>query len=161
VKSERLSKAGLIAIAFVAMMLFGVSALAQGSAADEGKFSAAGLKNREVEQFFLSFKEAVAKGDKGAVASMVSYPVKVPLASGQRVSIKNRAQFAKRYNAIFDNAFKRVISQTRVDDLWAKSSGVATPRGEIWLSGIIKNQKNPDIYEIKIIAINNVIDRTR
>jgi hypothetical protein len=158
--SERLSQAGLIATAFAAMVLFGVFALAQGPAADEGKFSAAGLKNREVEQFFLSFKDAVAKGDKGAVASMVSYPVKVTLASGQRVTIRNRNQFMQRYNAIFDNAFKRVISQTKVDDLWAKSSGVAMPRGEIWLSGIIKNQKNPDMYEIKIIAINNAINRT-
>jgi hypothetical protein len=158
--SERLSKAGSIAATFAAMVLFGVFVLAQGPAADEGKFSAAGLKNREVEQFFLSFKEAVAKGDKGAVASMVSYPVKVTLASGQRVTIRNRNQFRQRYNAIFDNSFKRVISQTGVDDLWAKSSGVAMPRGEIWLSGIIKNQKNPDMYEIKIIAINNVINRT-
>jgi hypothetical protein len=159
--SERLSKAGSIAAVFAAMVLFGVSALAQGPAADEGKFSAAGLKNHEVEQFFLSFKEAVAKGDKGTVASMVSYPVKVTLASGQRATIRNRVQFAQRYNAIFDDAFKRVISQTGVDDLWAKSSGVAMPRGEIWLSGIIKNQKNPEGYDIKIIAINNVVDRRR
>jgi hypothetical protein len=138
-----------------------VLALAQGPAADEGKFSAAGLKNSEVEQFFLAFKAAVANGDKEAVASMVKYPAKVTLASGKTATIRNKVQFVQRYDAVFDQRFRRLISQTQLDDLWAKWSGVATPGGEIWLNGIVKNPKKPEQYEIKIITINNVVYRSK
>jgi len=52
----------------------------------QGKYYAAGLDDdREVEQFFLSFKAAIAKGDKEKVAAMVHYPIAASLASGQRV----------------------------------------------------------------------------
>jgi hypothetical protein len=128
----------------------------------KGKYSVAGLDNdREVEEFFLSFKEAVAKGDKAAAASMVSYPIRVTLANGRRVTIRNKAQFVRRYDAIFDKDFKQLILQTRVEDLWAKWSGVATPRGEIWFRGIIGNKKKAGSPELKIIKINGVVDKNR
>jgi len=147
-------------MALIAMILLAIAApirgaLTQEPAQDEGKYSVAGLKDREVERFFVSFKTAIAKGDKGMVSSMVSYPLTVILASGRRTKINNKAQLLRQFDAIFDPSFKRVIEQTRVDDLWANSHGVTTPDGDVWFSGVIKDVNKPEVYEIKITAINN------
>ncbi len=121
---------------------------------DENRFAVAGLKEREVEIFFNSFKEAVAKDDKRKIAAMVSYPIKVYLRSDRTVKIANSARFVKFYDRIFDQKFKDIIAATEFKDLWAKSSGVATPRGEIWINGIVKNPKFEDDYVIKVTALN-------
>jgi hypothetical protein len=138
------------------LLLFAVVA-AQPSQQDENRFAVAGLKEREVEVFFNSFKEAVAKNDKRKVAAMVSYPVHPRLSSNRSVKIVNKARFIKLYDRIFDVKFKQLIAQTEFKDLWAKFSGVATPRGEIWINGIVKNPKVEDEYEIKITALNGPI----
>jgi len=93
----------------------------------------AGLDDREAEQFFTSFKEAIVKGDKKKVASLVSYPIRVNLVSGRRTKLKNAPDFIRTYDRIFDAQFKQLILGTDVKDLWAKWSGVATPSGELWL----------------------------
>jgi len=124
---------------------------------DEGRFAVAGLKEREVEVFFKSFKDAIAKDDKRKVAAMVSYPIRVYLRSDRAVKIVNSARFIKFYDQIFDEKFKRLIAETEFKDLWAKFSGVATPRGEIWINGIVKNPKFEDDYVIKITALNGPI----
>lgn len=123
----------------------------------QDRFAVAGLNEQETVAFFASFKEAVAKGEKRAVAGMLSYPIRVTLKSGRRVRLVNSAAFIRAYDQIFYDEFKQLIAETKAEDLWAKSAGVATPRGEIWIAGIVKDSKNLDKYEIKIIAINGPI----
>ena len=141
-----------IAIAITLLLVLFTATLARQQ--DNGRFAVAGLKEREVEVFFNSFKEAVAKADKRMVAGMVSYPIKVYLRSNRTVKIANSTRFIKFYDQIFDQKFKDLIEETESKDLWAKSSGVATPRGEIWINGIVKNPKFEDEYVIKITALN-------
>ena len=126
-------------------------------AQDRGRFAVAGLEDRETEEFFASFKEAVAKGEKRTVAGMLSYPIRVTVKSGRRMKLSNVAAFIRAYDQIFYDEFKQLIAETEAKDLWAKSAGVATPRGEVWISGIVKDSKNLDKYEIKIISINGPI----
>jgi len=123
----------------------------------QDRFAVAGLNEQETVAFFASFKEAVAKGEKRAVAGMLSYPIRVTLKSGRRVRLANSPAFIRAYDQIFYDEFKQLIANTEAKDLWAKSAGVATPRGEVWIAGIVKDSKNPDKYEIKIIAINGPI----
>ena len=124
---------------------------------DESRFAVSGLNDEETEAFFASFKEAVAKGEKRTVAAMVNYPIRVTTRSGRRIRVGNAAALIRAYDQIFYDQFKQLIAKTEAKDLWAKSAGVATPRGEVWFSGIVLNSKNPDKYEIKIIAINGPI----
>lgn len=147
----------LVAMTLPAMAASNRGASAREPAQDEGKYSVAGLKEREVERFFVSFKTAIAKGDKKTVSSMVSYPLTVILASGRRTKINNKAQLLRQFDAIFDPSFKRVIERTKVEDLWANSHGVTTPDGDVWFSGVIKDVNKPEVYEIKITAINNAM----
>lgn len=128
-------------------------------AQEKNRFAVAGVNEREVEVFFTAFKEGLAKGQKHRVAAMVSYPISVPLASGRTVRVSNSARFVKLFDQIFDVKFKQLIAETEFKDLWAKFSGVATPRGEIWINGIVKNEQYPDQYQIKITSINGPIDR--
>ncbi len=141
--------------AIVLLALFPrVSALSQAPAQSGGKFYLAGLDDREVEQFFISFKEAVAKNDKKKVASLIAFPVGVSLASGRRMNIKSEADLLSKYDQIFDETFKQIISQTEVKDLWANWQGVAMPSGEIWINGISRDAKRLEKYTIKITTIN-------
>jgi hypothetical protein len=64
----------------------------------------------------------------------------------------------REYDRIFDAKFEQAISRIEVKDLWAKYSGVATPRGEIWLNGVVKNPKHPDKHQIKITTINGLFE---
>ena len=123
----------------------------------QDRFAVAGLNEQETVAFFASFKEAIAKGEKRAVGGMLSYPIRVTLKSGRRVRLANSAAFIRAYDQIFYDEFKQLIAETEAKDLWAKSAGVATPRGEVWIAGIVKDSKNLDKYEIKIIAINGPI----
>ena len=133
-------------------------ASAQIPASNEGRFSVAGLEDdREVEQFFVSFREGIANRDKKKVASLVSYPIRIKLTSGAAVKVRSSADFVRLYDRIFDAKFKRIIIGTDVKNLWAKSSGVATPGGEIWINGVIKNPKRPNKYTIKVTAINRAL----
>jgi len=143
------------AIAITLLLLAVVAA--QPNQQEENRFAVAGLKEREVEIFFNSFKEAVAKGDKRKVATMVSYPLMASLSSNRRVKIVNSARFIKLYDQIFDDKFKQLIAKTEFKDLWAKYSGVATPGGAIWINGIMKNPKNVEVYDIKITTLNGPI----
>ena len=79
--------------------------------------------------------------------------------TGHRLTIKNEAEFLRKYDGIFDKTFKQVILQTEVKDLWARWSGVAMPTGEIWINGVSKNIKQPKKYTIKITTINGVTGR--
>ena len=135
------------------LLLLFASSVAQ----QENRFAVAGLKEREVEVFFNSFKDAIAKDDKLRVAGMVSYPIRVYLPSNRPLKISNSARFIKFYDQIFDKKFKELIAATEFKDLWAKFSGVATPRGEIWINGIVRNPKLEDEYDIKITALNGPI----
>lgn len=142
----------------VAMIFFCIAlALAHSVVQEQGRFSAAGLNDREVEAFFVSFKEAIATGDKKKVASLINYPIRVTLTSGRRKRIGRAADFIREYDRVFDAEFRRLIAKTEVKDLWAKSDGVAMPSGEIWFSGIALNPKRPETYRIKIIAINGAV----
>ncbi|HZF41705.1 MAG TPA: hypothetical protein VE715_23000 [Blastocatellia bacterium] len=144
----------LVAI-FLLILLPHISTLSQVPTQSGGKFSAAGLDNdREVEQFFISFKGAVAKNDRKKVASLIDFPIEFFLASGSKVKIKNEADFLGKYDQIFDETFKQVILQTKVKDLWARDQGVAMPSGEIWINKISKDVKRPEKYTLKITTIN-------
>jgi hypothetical protein len=128
------------------------------SAQEEGRFFMAGLKDQDVEQFFTAFKKAIVERDKQKVASMVHYPVKAKLASGGWRRISSSTSFVRFYDRIFDQRFTELLSKLEVKDLWGKSAGVTTPRGEVWFSAIVTRRRKSGQYPIKIIAINGPIE---
>lgn len=119
------------------------------------RYEVAGLENQAaVDQFFGQFQQAVAKGDRATVAAMIHYPISVKL-GGKAVQLKTKAELISRFDSVFPAAFKRKLAGIKVKDLWANYQGVATPGGELWLGGVIHDQKHPEKYELRVIAINN------
>ncbi|TSK07300.1 MAG: hypothetical protein FPO08_11860 [Geobacter sp.] len=85
-----------LAIVFYAVMLAasGFPSQSYSEATAEGKYSVAGLDNeKEVETFFLKFRESVKKHEKEKVSHMISYPIKVTFASGKIENIKTSKNF--------------------------------------------------------------------
>lgn len=156
--SHRKWTVALLMIIVVTLVTAGFPTKSYSQTIAEGKYSVAGLDNeREVETFFINFREAVKKHDKEKISSMISYPAKVTLASGKIVTIKAPKNFIKTYDKIFDSMFTDVISKKLPKDLWADSNGVSTESGEIWFGGVIEGKNNK--YELKIITINGVTAR--
>lgn len=127
-------------------------------AQEEGRFFMAGLNEPEVEQFFNSFKEAIAARDKQRVAAMLNYPIKVKLAAGGWKRVTRANDFINIYDRVFDEKFTHLIQKTGTKDLWGKWAGVTTPRGEVWFRGIAGHGKQPK-HTIKIIAINGPVEQ--
>ena len=124
----------------------------------EGKYSVAGLDNeKEVEMFFVKFREAVKKHEKEKVSRMISYPIKVTYASRKSGTIKTAMNFVTAYDNIFDSMLTDAISNKSIKELWANSNGVSTETGEIWFGGVIEGKSSR--YELKILTINGVTAR--
>jgi hypothetical protein len=145
--------------ASLAILLCFLSAYAErvGQDWENERFAAAGVREQKVEAFFTTLKEAVASNDKKAVASLVSYPVTATLAFGRRTKIRSKTDFIRFYDQIFHDDFKQLIADTKLNQLWARTAGVAMPRGEIWFAGVQRSPRDSDQYQIKIIAINGLI----
>jgi hypothetical protein len=56
------------------------------------------FKQTDVQTFWKTFKTALAKNDKNALASATKFPLAMPY---EVKSIKSKAEFLKRYNEIF------------------------------------------------------------
>lgn len=123
------------------------------------RFTVAGVKtDEEVERFWTTFQKAVAENDRNKVTSMAAYPLRVdyyfdPLKKNYRL-VKNRAAFIKTYDKIFDDALKNLIANTSVDDIWARSDGITTPRGEIWIGVFCLDRKCDGDYEVRLRTIH-------
>jgi hypothetical protein len=144
-----------IFIPLVIVMIIGLHPISILPLIQGGKYAASGLKDAEAQQFFKALQQAIDKRDKQAVASMVSYPIVVVI-NGKRQSIKNDVSMIKNYDYVFDKRLSEFLVQTKIEELWARDQGVATPGGEIWFSGVNKDPQHLDKYEIKIIAINGI-----
>ena len=81
-----------ITILCLSLTLSGAASLAEGS----GTFAQGDLS---ALTFWQKFKAAVIKGDKESVASLSQYPISM---SYGIATIKNRAQFLRRYREVFN-----------------------------------------------------------
>jgi hypothetical protein len=115
-------------------------------------FSAAGLESGEVQGFLRTLKDAVARDDAQAIASMVAYPITVKL-EGAPVTVKTPQEFVANYTHIVSEPVKQAVEQAQLDRLFVNYQGVRLGRGEIWFGGVYNKEGKP--YQVKILAINN------
>ena|SRR5258708_3931651 len=129
----------------VAILVLSSLALAQ----KVNKYEVAGIDDAAaVEKFFHNLQEAMARGDRVRIASMVSYPITVMIA-GRKVRLRNRAEFLRRYNVAINLRVKHAVAGQNVENLFVNYQGVMIGDGEIWFNQPSRSKL------IKIIAINN------
>jgi hypothetical protein len=103
-------------IAIQVLFVFAASVLADTTSPQTGRFSVAGRDDDQaVEQLFLGFKEAVAKRDKRKVASLMSYPIEVTMASGRRKKISRVRDFIlmRNSNEQLGKSTQKIFGQSR------------------------------------------------
>ena len=104
------------------------------------------------QDFFIALKSKAAIQDWPAIASMIAYPITLPVA-GRRISIRSPRAFLKRAPEIFTPKVLAAIERQSYATLFANSSGVMIGAGEVWFSGICKEPACA-VAPVKITAIN-------
>jgi hypothetical protein len=96
----------------------------------------------EYQKFISKFIEEVKNGDKEAISKHVRYPLyrDYPIPA-----IKNKAEFVKRYNEIFDKVLIEKITKSNPAKDWDEVGwrGIMLNQGDLWID-----------IDGKIIAIN-------
>lgn len=98
--------------------------------------------------FFDRLKQAVAAGDKAAVAAMVDYPFRTRL-EGKAATIRDAGHFIADYDRIITPKVKDAVSRQSYPKLFANWQGISIGSGEIWFGGVGKRN------DVKITAINH------
>lgn len=101
------------------------------------------------QAFFGKLQQAVAAGDKAAVAGLVSYPFKTSV-GGKSVTLRDAQHFVAAYDKVFTAKVKKALATQEYANIFANDDGVMVGDGEIWFSGI--GDAEPTI--VLITAIN-------
>lgn len=84
-----------------------------------------------------TFQTAVSNDDRDTVANLMRYPLQVYFPTDTDRStyrmIANKKAFLRSYDKLFDDDVKQFVANTSSSDLWERSNGILTPRGEIWI----------------------------
>ena len=79
----------------------------------------------------LAFQQAVRRGDKKAVAALLTYPMRVNSASGRK-RVRSPAEFVARYDAIFSSSYRDAILRAIPRAMFVRDQGVMLGDGEVW-----------------------------
>lgn len=82
--------------------------------------------------FFFKLQQAVAKNDKKAVASMMSYPLNVNT-NGKKYKFRTPARFIAKYDSILTPEIKRTLGYAIEEELFANWRGVMVGGGDLWI----------------------------
>ena len=114
------------------MAVFTLFALIGGPQTPTSQFSAAGIDDpKMVDAFLADLQKAVAADDAAQVAALGRYPAEVVIAKRRR-KVKSRDEMQKLYAELFTPCMKRIVAETRPEDLFASYQGVMLGGGAIW-----------------------------
>ncbi|QSW91349.1 hypothetical protein J0383_11230 [Flavobacterium endoglycinae] len=102
----------------------------------------------EYKKFLKTFIDDVKNDRKEAIANNISYPLH---RENPIPSVKNKAEFIKRYSQIFDANLKKEISSSNIDKDWSEVGwrGIMLNNGTIWFDtdGKLKTINYESKYE--------------
>lgn len=158
--SKRLRRSGskpLSAWAVAVALALGASflaatgpALANDSGQLDNPYAAAGISDpAHVTQFLARLKQAMAAGDRAAVAAMVNYPLHV-YAPGRGPTIyRNTATLRAGYAQVFTPEVTAAIAAATPGSLFIRDQGVMIGNGQVWMNEVHG--------AVKIITINHTM----
>jgi hypothetical protein len=95
-------------------------------------YEAAGVQDDSlIHRTAFRFQEAVSKGDRSAVASMIDYPIRIHLAASVRV-IHSSQELLAQYDAVFTPAYRKAIAAAFPRNMFVNDRGIMLGRGEVW-----------------------------
>lgn len=93
----------------------------------------------QYEQVFKSLQQAVASGDRAAVAALVRYPLKVGTQGASR-EVSDAATFQREYDRIITAPVARAIAAQSFDTVFVNQQGVMIGSGQVWINGTCVDQ---------------------
>jgi len=111
-----------------------------------------GTSDEELSRFVHSLRSAISSNDAQQVASLVSFPVPVHLASGKRVTLA-RASFLKEFASILTPCVKAAVLQQDLATIFANSNGWMFGNGELWASGICRD-KSCLVVDLRVTSVS-------
>jgi hypothetical protein len=102
--------------------------------------------------FFRELQAAVAANARERVAALVNYPLKTHI-HGHVVHLRNPQQFIAQYEVLLSAKTQDVLAHQSFNSLFANSQGVMVGNGQIWFSGVCKDDLCKT-HTIKITAFN-------
>jgi hypothetical protein len=110
----------------------------------------------EYRRVVEGFQAALRDGDAKGAAAFVSYPIDLTIA-GKPVSIPDAAAFVADYARIVPPALAAAVDRQPFDDLFVRDQGVMLGDGEVWISGVCRDDacKRSDV---RVIAIQSTGD---
>ncbi|CAM3597973.1 hypothetical protein [Flavobacterium chungbukense] len=86
----------------------------------------------EYQKFISEFISEVKNGDKEAISKRIKFPLK---RENPIPSVKNKADFLKRYNQIFDNVLIEKITKSNPAKDWSEMGwrGIMLNQGDLWI----------------------------
>lgn len=143
----------LIFTAF-AVLAFAISA-AVAQTADEVNASIDTVlgDHQSYAEAFEAIQAAIAADDAETVASWVAYPFNVSV-DGEAYSFKGPDGFIEHYDDIVTEEVKAAVVGQKYEALFVNAEGVMFGNGQMWLSGICRDDACAE-FDVKIITIQN------
>jgi hypothetical protein len=111
------------------------------------------LADRGYATFLTSLQRAVRAGDRGAVARLVHYPLRVN-SGGQSRFYRDSAALRADYERIFTPQVRRAILDQRLDRLFGSSRGLMIGNGQLWFDRVCSNRSCSSPGPVRITAVN-------
>jgi hypothetical protein len=112
----------------------------------------AGVKSDTAKAFFTTLQRNVVNGDRRAVCALIEYPLRQSTGS-----IRSARVCQSHYLKIFTKDVVDAVASQRFDQLLVNSGGIMVGLGQVWFSGLCRDDGCRRV-EIRIIGINNAHD---
>jgi hypothetical protein len=99
--------------------------------------------------FFDRLPKAISTNDRGEVASMAHFPLRVTL-NGKKTLVTNKSDLFRHYDAVFDYSVRCVLAHARRSDVWGNWQGFTVGGGVAWWERSSSLESS-----FKLITINN------
>ena len=100
---------------------------------------------------FDRLKQALAAGDKAAVAALVTYPLDTRV-DGKPRTISNAGEFVAAWDGIITPGIVQVVSRQEYRDLFVNAKGVRRGDGQVWINGTCRDNACKSV-EVGVSAI--------
>ena len=111
------------------------------------------LEDRGYATFLTSLQRAVRANDRGAVAKLVHYPLRVNY-DGKTRLYRDAAAVRADYEQIFTPRVRRAILDQRFERLFGSSRGLMIGNGAVWFDRLCSSRSCSPPAPVRIFAVN-------
>ena len=117
------------------------------------RFVTVGMPDSEVLAALQKLQKALAAGDRGTVAGMVNYPLRLNRGPDDHTTFATRSALLSRYDEVFTPEIRRAVLADKMTDVLASTDGIPLGRGAVWLNSTCSTT-HPRTCRLGIFSVN-------